>query len=135
MISEEKEAAARIADHMRVHQLNEPRAVRITEALDLAVQLLNNYKRGEWKIISHYICECPFCNHKQAYSLSPYESGVNFCEKCGADLNSIAHWDEDYIESCGAWGYRCSRCWKASSTKEDVCPHCGVYMSNVEKKS
>lgn len=35
-----KEAALRILDHMEVHRLQEPCAVRITEALNIAVRVL-----------------------------------------------------------------------------------------------
>ncbi len=35
-----KEAIRRILDHKRVHSLNEPRAVLINEALDLAIKAL-----------------------------------------------------------------------------------------------
>lgn len=43
-----KEAIRRILDHKRVHSLNEPRAILINEALDLAIKALEESKQGEW---------------------------------------------------------------------------------------
>ena len=50
--------------------------------------LIKAYERpqGEWIIIDDTVCECPRCKHQQTFLLSPKESNVNFCEKCGADM-------------------------------------------------
>lgn len=42
-----KEAAERIKDHMVIHKMYEPRAVKITEALEIAVNLLLQAEQHE----------------------------------------------------------------------------------------
>lgn len=56
------------------------------QALDLAIKALEDKPQGEWIIIDDTVCECPRCKHQQTFLLSPKESNVNFCEKCGADM-------------------------------------------------
>ena len=73
--------------------------LEIKEVIDDAPTVPNEYMRGyeaaereykrpqgEWVIIDDTVCECPRCKHQQTFLLSPKESNVNFCEKCGADL-------------------------------------------------
>lgn len=43
-----KEAIRRIKEHKIIHSLNEPRAVLINEALDLAIKALEERPQGEW---------------------------------------------------------------------------------------
>ena len=47
-----------------------------------------NFQRpqGEWKITGDATCECQFCHYQHVYVLSPKESGLNFCNHCGADM-------------------------------------------------
>ena len=84
-----KEAIRRILDHKRVHSLNEPRAVLINEALDLAIKALEERPQGEWIVKQEragafvgdravYSYTCPFCKVKEFYKYP-------FCH-CGADM-------------------------------------------------
>lgn len=84
-----KEAIRRILDHKRVHSLNEPRAVLINEALDLAIQALGERPQGEW----YYNCQngwhCSLC-HKTVKFMPTIMGKANFdfCPNCGADMRN-----------------------------------------------
>ena len=66
-----KEAIRRILDHKRIHSLNEPRAVLINEALDLAIKALeerpqdNSICKNCFKYIddNNYLGECVRCKY------------------------------------------------------------------------
>ena len=50
-------------------------------------ELLDDLRpKGKWIIIDDTVCKCSRCKHQQTFLLSPKESNVNFCEKCGADM-------------------------------------------------
>lgn len=81
-----KEAIRRILDHKRVHSLNEPRAVLINEALDLAIKALEEQdKKGEWIIVDdcgQFIAKCSVCGRIEDSRLI---KDYPFCH-CGADM-------------------------------------------------
>lgn len=64
-----EEAIARIKDHKIVHKINEPRAIYISEALDMAIKALEQ----EPKEIGH----CKDCKYFKYDSIAK----VYFCEK------------------------------------------------------
>lgn len=85
-----KEAIRRILDHKRVHSLNEPRAVLINEALDLAIKALEERPQGEWKEtgyetgalgITYRQTQCSNCGWEHALPM-----WWNFCPNCGAEM-------------------------------------------------
>lgn len=53
----DKEAIRRILDHKHVHSLNEPKAVLINEALDLAIQALEERSQDKWISVSERLPE------------------------------------------------------------------------------
>lgn len=44
-----EEAIARIREHKIVHKMNEPRAIHISEALDMAIEALEQEPKSEWQ--------------------------------------------------------------------------------------
>lgn len=79
-----KEAIRRILEHKRVHSLNEPRAVLINEALDLAIKALER-PQGEWIIVDdteRFIAKCSVCGRIED---SRMVKDYPFCH-CGADM-------------------------------------------------
>ena len=47
-----KEAIRRIREHMIIHKLNEPQAIYINEALEMAIKALEERQQGEWIPVS-----------------------------------------------------------------------------------
>ena len=89
-----EEAITRIRDHKIVHRMNEPRAIYLSEALDMAIKALEQeptYKTGRW--IKYCIPRCK----EQHYQ----------CTSCGHYIN-FGQWDEFYTKEfkycpyCGA---------------------------------
>ena len=73
-----EEAIKRIREHQIIHQTKEPRAIFITEALDMAIEALNaEPKHGRW--IDE---KCSVCN----YGVESWNVGTNYCPNCGADM-------------------------------------------------
>ena len=56
----------------------------------------------------------------------------NFCENCGAELETVGYWFPDWSESYGKDGFRCSMCYRWTSEKEEKCHHCGARMKEGE---
>lgn len=78
-----KEAIKRIQDHMIVHKIYEPKAIYITEALEMAVKALkeSEKKRGKW-VRDEFGSKCGICN-LYAYNFDKsWESP--YCPNCGA---------------------------------------------------
>lgn len=84
-----KEAIRRILDHKRVHSLNEPRAVLINEALDLAIKALEEQdKKGEWIEGENGNIKCNKCGAEIRYSYLANNKPdfPKFCCDCGAKM-------------------------------------------------
>lgn len=83
-----KEAVARIKDHKAIHKMNEPRAIYISEALDMAIEALENQKTGHW--IADVDKWCDVVTTVNGYKCS--ECGKfntdkdNYCPNCGAKM-------------------------------------------------
>lgn len=84
-----EEAIARIKDHKIVHKMNEPRAIYISEALDMAIEALEQEpKTGHWIIYKDCEgktrqCTCDQCGYKTGkYTWH----NPNFCANCGARM-------------------------------------------------
>lgn len=80
-----KEAITRIREHKIIHKMDEPRAIYISEALDMAIKALENQKIGHWienapewqNIDPPYICsECGNFHLRK----------TNYCDQCGAKM-------------------------------------------------
>ena len=85
-----EEAIKRIEDHIVVHRLNEPHAIRITEALLMAKDALekqipkkpynSHYKQLNDEIKLHSCYRCVSCDH-----IIPYMQ--NYCGNCGQAID------------------------------------------------
>lgn len=106
----EKEAIARIKDHMIVHALNEERAVYITQALNMAIKALEEIQ--QYREIGT-VEKCQEAIEKQkAKKPECYvyrEVGKILCPNCGE-----VFWD---LEECGL----------------NVCPWCGQAIEFLEE--
>ena len=79
-----KEAIARIREHKIIHKMDEPRAIYISEALDMGIKALKNQKTGHWKKISHAgIMECSVCGENV---LTSDIEAYKYCHHCGAKM-------------------------------------------------
>ena len=87
-----REAIRRIEDHMRIHELNEPRAVLVNVALDKAIQALRDQRpEGTWtktgqsfvnpNKFRNFCCSNCLCELDEHIRIEP-----NFCPNCGADM-------------------------------------------------
>jgi len=68
----------------------------ITQALNMAIEALNDRPHGEWlcrdrKPIEGMVyieCECSVCGHKVIFDTISVD---NFCGRCGADMKGESH--------------------------------------------
>ena len=91
-----KEAIARIKDHMVIHNINEPRATFISEALYMAIEALENQKTGRW--IGHG-------EHCRDLGVMPSGLGAyEWCSNCDCGID-VREWHRNpynYCPNCGA---------------------------------
>ena len=83
-----EEAIARIKEHKIIHNMNEPRAIFISEALDMAIEALERQKTGYW-IEDDFtgIVKCSICNNDAPISTVSGEQYCNdYCSNCGAKM-------------------------------------------------
>lgn len=84
---EVKEAIKRIKDHKQIHFANEPRAIRITEALDMAIESLEKQipkkPTGDLHSVPHY--RCPTC--KCAVVVYENDKKLHCCHWCGQAID------------------------------------------------
>lgn len=91
-----KEAIARIREHMEIHFVKEyPRAIKITEALEMAVKALEKQtpKKVDVKQWIYTNCECGYefsKHHGDGYYSIPYDKKTKYCPECGQALK----WEE-----------------------------------------
>jgi hypothetical protein len=115
-----EEAIARIKDHKIVHKMNEPRAIYISEALDMAIKALeqepcndcvsrqdalncfkiDNTKGDVWYALK----ELPPVTPKQRTghwitTRTFMHDGEFYCDKCNCDAPNNEKWD--YCPNCG----------------------------------
>ena len=88
-----EEAIKRIRDHMEAHKLNEPHAVLINEALEMAIEALEtNNNTAYWKDGRCAKCGslCPPRKISYLGELTfEYNYETNFCTNCGAKMMGI----------------------------------------------
>ena len=93
------EAIERIKDHKEIHFKKEPRAIKITEALDMAIEVLKDYKKDT----DCEYCHTPFKHCGQLYIVAglnndPYlhimrkedsvgGAMIKYCPWCGRELD------------------------------------------------
>lgn len=77
-----EEAIARIREHKIIHKMNEPRAIYISEALDLAIKALEQQpKTGHWERRLVDYKKCSECGH-----IVNFYRKYNYCPSCGAKM-------------------------------------------------
>ena len=84
-----EEAIERIKDHKFVHKLNEPTAIYISKALDMAIKALEQEpKSGHWiKDDFTGIIKCDICNNDAPISTVSGEQYCSYyCSCCGAKM-------------------------------------------------
>lgn len=97
-----KEAILRIKDHNAAHQRKERFAVKITEALDLAVSALEkqvprplDYEgdgyddKGQ---LIYDIAKCPICEREFEEGINDW--GCEYCADCGQRLDWSSNYDK-----------------------------------------
>ena len=78
-----EEAIARIREHKIIHKMNEPRAIYISEALDMAIKALKR-PTSRWSRQTdtyHDYYECENCGIGVGL-----DDVRNFCPNCGAKM-------------------------------------------------
>lgn len=65
-----REAIERIKDHKQIHFSNEPRAIKITEALDMAIEALEKQIPKTVVIHAWSPAKCPTCGTELSESLN-----------------------------------------------------------------
>ncbi len=90
-----QEAIKRIEEHNRIHQKKERFAIKITEALELAVQALKKqvpkklYYEGdgydENGQLIYDIAKCPVCEREFEYEINDWD--CKYCADCGQRLD------------------------------------------------
>lgn len=86
-----KEAIWRIEEHMTVHRLNEPRALLITEALEIAIKSLEkevpkkpkHITKKDGILTTNY--ECPICGSRRLGH--GFDLDKCYCPECGQKLD------------------------------------------------
>jgi hypothetical protein len=149
-----EEAIARIKNHKIVHKMNEPRAIYISEALDMAVEAL------EQESCEDCISREPFTDSTICEGFSCNECSFNRKNEGGCILEErvkalppvtpkpkTGHWEwvqYDYNSKLGDW--HCSECRSVVMecvSKEEkggiplykYCPQCGAKMSEIPTDS
>ena len=77
-----EEAISRIREHMAIHKLNEPRAVKITEALNMAIEALKERQPIEIQSNGYGLACCPKCS-AIIEDITSDGKRVAFCRICG----------------------------------------------------
>ena len=77
-----EEAIKRIQEHMIIHEKNEPRAIYITKALQMAIEALEQQpKKGHWERRLVDYKKCSECGH-----IVNFYRKYNYCPNCGAKM-------------------------------------------------
>lgn len=82
-----EEAIKRIAEHMTIHKMNEPRAIKITTALKMAICSLEKQipKKPTIKPYFDAVC-CPICM-ETIDSISIENHRDKYCHYCGTKID------------------------------------------------
>ena len=77
-----QEAIMRIKEHIRIHQIYEPKAIKISEALDMAIPALEKQTpvKAFYDEEQDYV-ECPICKHLT--NAGGFPEGLRYCFSCG----------------------------------------------------
>lgn len=140
-----KEAIARIKDHITIHSLQEPRAVRISEALNMAIKALEQescddaINRAEAQTAIQCAAKryCTTSNTPREIGVVTTEYLISITDATDAlrklppvtPKQKIGEW---HINSDGYYPY-CSECKEEPKNREmtKYCPNCGAKMGSV----
>ena len=130
-----EEAIERIKWHMKIHQLSEKRSVKITEALQMAIEALSAEPAESTDLISRQAL-CEYALNQKDKSVTPNDimrfpsadrptgKWIKIPEFCGDDVSGFI--DNHFI---------CSECKKEAEINpwgfyilSDFCPNCGAKM-------
>ena len=134
-----KEAIARIKDHKVVHKMNEPRAIYISQALDMAIQALEQESIDEWQ--NGYDAVCEIINDiRDCISVEGYWAILERLKKLQPVTQKSGKWI--LLDECANSGYYCSNCqkklvkegWSQTVKKIKYCPNCGAKMESEDKE-
>lgn len=135
-----EEAIARIKDHKIVHKIDEqPRAIYISEALDMAIKALEQQPCED--CISRQAAQAKIKNICDEYRLS-YEDGERKAAT-GGSAYALGHAFDDLPpvtpqQKIGYWTkqedgtYKCSNCEKYELWEGIYCASCGARMTELE---
>ena len=138
-----EEAIARIKDHMIVHKMYEPRAVYISEALDMAIKALSQEPCNDTvsrEAILSKIKEVCFSKKWTQFRIDNGSNGqrdylINFIEKLPPVTQRSGKWlitPMSHIAYCSECDYLFKNI-PASIVKQfKYCPNCGMKMESEE---
>lgn len=138
-----QEAIMRIKEHIRIHQICEPRAIKISEALDMAISALEAQTDGDCISRQAAIDELrKYCKEYRIYEL--YESGPAILRmyliRAGDAMDTIENLPSAQPErKPGHWiqvgcNQECSECGATYADlypdydETNYCPNCGADM-------
>lgn len=88
-----EEAIKRIVEHMAIHKMNEPRAINISTALQMAIYSLEKQIPKKSKCYEDKFIHCPSCGIGFGYKWECYPTKVNdysyiqYCYGCGQRID------------------------------------------------
>ena len=140
----DKEAIRRIREHMIIHMLNEPQAIFITEALNLAITALEERSQGDLisrsalqKAIKSYADDQYAENEylgeytimtiiDNAPAVEARPQGEILVEHC-FEFNSNPLYCRNCHRKC-TW-FKCSKCSCMIDTEDKFCKNCGAELN------
>ncbi len=131
-----REAIALIREHKIVHKMNEPRAIFISEALDMAIQALDQKPCKD--AISRQAVRDTIFEECSGIKLDIDFSKVLLLQRAIEDLPSVVSSQEP---KTGHWisrnsfilPYKCSEC-NYASKRYNFCPNCGAKMESKNEE-
>lgn len=127
-----EEAIARIKEHMNIHKMNEPRAIYISEALDMAIEALEQEP-------------CDDCISRQmaidAVNIGNLHPGiVDALQSILAELPPVTqhqktgYWISNKAKNYPGWVH-CSECGEdwTHDGRPPYCPACGARMTEPQE--
>ena len=128
-----EEAIARIKDHKIVHKMNEPRAIYISEALDMAIKALEQ-EPCEDAISRQAVLDLVVANHTELNGInvvmySPYYKDIKQLPSV-QPIKSKGEW-ERVTDKTGHLVWECKCGWQ-ERLSTNFCPYCGTDMRGEE---
>lgn len=126
-----EEAIARIKEHKIIHKMNEPRAIYISEALDMAIKALEQQPCDDCISRKDTLAE-----FKRVY----FDNGTVI--RCAESVlrgmppvtpqQKTGHWNR-VTDNAGYWVWECDKCGWQQRFHTNYCPDCGAKMQEEEE--